>query len=255
MEPTSENPEAERVSAILFRGAVSQALALGFTYPSRTVLAQLKTRWSDLLNTALPWPEGVRPLFEQVAHLLHATDGEALEREHIRLFGPAGRCSLHETAYGDAGRLLGKAANLADIAGFYLAFGLQPSSTDTHPEDHVTLELEFMSVLALKEAYALVEGWLEHLEVTRDAQAKFVQDHLGTWIDAMAEQLHTTHPHEFYAVLGEALQRLVHAEVGRLRVSPVAVSGRPADTEMGGETLQCPRGASGDQVESAVPNA
>lgn len=242
---------ADQVSDILFRGAVCQALALGFTYPSGALLAQLETRWTDLLKAALPWPGGVRPYFEQAAHLLHTSDGEALEREHVRLFGPAGRCSLHETAYGDAGRLLGKAAHLADIAGFYLAFGLQPSSTDAHPEDHVSLELEFMSVLALKEAYALVEGWRERLDVTREAQAGFIRDHLGTWIDAMAEQLQTCHPHPFYATLGEALQRLVRSEAGRLNVSPIAVRGRLADPEVGGEALECPRVAIGDQEDSA----
>lgn len=249
-----QSPTTQQVSAILFRGAVYQALALGFAYPSSAVLGHLKARWNELLNASLPWPDGVRQLFQQATHLVQATEGEVLEREYIRLFGPAGRCSLHETTYGDAGRLLGKAANLADIAGFYLAFGLQPSATDAHPEDHITLELEFLSVLALKEAYALVEGWLERLEVTREAQGKFVQDHLGTWIDAFAAQLHICDPHPFYAALGEAVKRLARAEVTRLNVSPVAVSGCVADAEVGGDNLQCPRVASGDQVESTLPN-
>ncbi len=253
---SAQAPPAQEVSTILFRGAVCQALALGFAYPTSTVLEQLKARWSELLTTSLPWPDGVRQPFEQATHLLHTTDGEVLEHEHIRLFGPAGRCSLHETAYGDADRLLGKAPHLADISGFYLAFGLKPTPTDTHPEDHITLELEFMSVLALKEAYALVEGWSEQLEVTCEAQGKFVQDHLGTWIDAFAEQLQTCDPHPFYALLGKALQRLARAEVTRLNVSPLAASGCLADTEMGGDTVQCPRAASvdEDEMESTLPN-
>ena len=167
----------------------------------------------------------------------------------------AGRCSLHETAYGDAGRLLGKATQLADISGFYLAFGLQPTPTDTHPEDHLTLELEFMSVLALTEAYASAERWPEQFEVTREAQVKFVQDHLGTWIDAMVEQLRACDPHPFYAPLGEAVQRLTRAEVARLHVTPVAISGQLTDPEMGGDTLQCPRACSPEQAESALPTS
>jgi TorA maturation chaperone TorD len=234
---------------------VYQALALGFTYPTSAVLEQLKVRWAELLNASLPWPDGVRQAFTGAANLVQAADGEVLERDHIRLFGPAGRCSLHETAYGDAGRLLGKATQLADISGFYLAFGLQPTPTDTHPEDHITLELEFMSVLALKEAYALAEGWVEHLEVTREAQVKFVQDHLGTWIDAMVEQLRTCDLHPFYAALGEAVQCLARADVARLHVTPVAISGRLTDPEMGGDAIQCPRACGGEQVESALPNA
>ena len=232
-----------------------QALALEFAYPTNTVLDHLKARWSELLATSLPWPEGVRQPFERATHLLHTTDGEVLEGDQIRLFGPAGRCSLHETAYGDAGRLLGKAAYLADISGFYLAFGLQPAPTDTHPEDHLTLELEFMSILALKEAYALAEGWVEHLEVTREAQRKFLQDHFGTWIDALVEHLDTCDPHPFYAALGEALRHLAHAEVVRLKVSPLPICGRLPDPEMGGDTLVCPRACGGEEAESGLPNA
>ena len=255
MMASVQSPTTQEVSAILFRGAVYQALALGFTYPSNAVLGQLKARWSELLNASLPWTDGVRQPFQQATDLVQATDGEVLEPEHIRLFGPAGRCSLHETTYGDAGRLLGKAAHLADISGFYMAFGLHPTTGDTHPEDHICLELEFMSLLSLKEAYALAEGWHEHLEVTRDAQRKFAQDHLGTWIDALAEQLRTCDPHPFYAALAEALQRMVCAEVTRLKASPVPVGGCVADTEMGGETLVCPRATAEDQVERILPNA
>jgi hypothetical protein len=87
--------------------------------------------------------------------------------------------------------------------------------------------------------------------VTRDAQRKFAQDHLGTWTYALVEQLRACDPHPFYATLGEALQRVVHAEVTRLNASPVPVGGCVADTEMGGETLVCPRAASDDRAESA----
>jgi TorA maturation chaperone TorD len=147
---------------------------------------------------------------------------------------------LHETAYGDAGRLLGRSASLADIAGFYLAFGLRPATDDTHREDHVGLELEFMSLLTLKEAYAIAEGWQEPLEVTRAAQQRFIQDHLGTWIDAFTSQLRLCEPHPFYVAIGESLCALVRAEVMRLQVSLVPVGGPVVDTLMGDDSLQCP---------------
>jgi TorA maturation chaperone TorD len=235
----------------LLRGATYRALALGFAYPSGDVLERLNAQWGALGSEPLPWPAEVRLALETAATLLQGADGEALERDHVRLFGPAARCSLHETAYGDAGRLLGKSASLADISGFYMAFGLNPSTGDAHPEDHIGLELEFMSLLSLKEAYALVEGWHEPLDVTRDAQRKFAQDHLGTWTDALVEQLRACDPPPFYAALGEALQRVVRAEVTRLHASPVPVGECVVDTEMGGETLVCPRAAGDDQAESA----
>lgn len=230
----------EQVSTILFRGAIYQALALGFGYPSEATLSQLKGQWGRLLEASLHWPDGVKPRFVQAARLLHGSDGETLQTEYIRLFGPAGSCPLHETTYGDAGGLLGKAAQLADISGFYLAFGVQPGPGETHPEDHVSLELEFMSVLSVKEAYALAEGWQEPLEIARHAQRRFVQDHLGTWTHTVTERLESCGPHPFYAALGEALRRLMRAEVTRLQVSPVTISGRLTDDEMGADALRCP---------------
>lgn len=238
--PDTQRLMAKQVSAVLFRGAAFQALALGFAYPSSAVLQQLKRRWSAILDASLPWPVGVRQPFQHANRLVLSTDGETLEREYVRLFGPAARCPLHEAAYGDAGRLLGRSAILADIAGFYLAFGLHPTTGDTHPEDHIGLELEFMGLLAVKEAYAMAEGWQEPLEVTRTAQQRFVQDHLGTWIDALTAQLRICEPHPFYATLGESLRALVRAEVLRLKAAPVPVSGPVADIAMGEDPLQCP---------------
>lgn len=248
-------PLVDQVSATLFRGAIYQALALGFAYPSSAILGQLKAQWSGLLNATLLWPEGVRDPFEQASRLVHSADGEGLEREYVRLFGPSARCSLHETSYGDAGRLLGRSVGLADIAGFYLAFGLHPTAGNTHPEDHIGLELEFMSLLAVKEAYALAQEWQERLEVTREAQYLFIQDHLGTWIDALTEQLRRCKPLPFYAFLGESLRIWVHVEATRLKVSPVPVNGWVADAEMGEDHLQCPRAPISDEAESALPIA
>lgn len=253
--PDARTPVEDEVSSILFRGAIYQGVALAFEYPSHALREQLKARWNALLRCSLPWPEGIRQSLQQATALLETIDGEALEKEHMRLFGPDGRCSLRETSYGDAARLLGKAANLADISGFYLAFGVHAAPVAAPPEDHISLELEFMSILGLKEAYALTQGWNERLQISREAQRKFVEEHVGTWIDALAEEVRTSDPHPFYAVLSELVRQLVDAEVARLKASPLVISGSFADPEMGGDTLQCPRATAGDQVQPILPNA
>lgn len=241
--PDTQRLIAKQVSAVLFRGAVFQALALGFAYPSSDVLKELRTRWSALLKGSRPWPADVKEPFQRGSRLLLAADEEALEREHVRLFGPVARCPLHETAYDDAGRLLGRPASLADIAGFYQAFGFGPTTDNAHREDHIGLELEFMSLLTVKEAYAIAEGWPEALEVTRKAQQQFVQDHLGTWTDAFIAQLKICEPHPFYSALGESLCSLARVEATRLHASPVPVGGPVADRVMGEDTLECPYAA------------
>jgi DMSO reductase family type II enzyme chaperone len=235
-----------QIQPILLRGAIYQALALGFAYPSDDVREQLIRRWSALTKAWFPWPDGVRLEFERAVEILSHAEQQELEREHVRLFGPAARCPLNETAYGEAGRLLGRSASLADISGFYLAFGLEPTARDTHPEDHLSLELEFMSLLALKEAYAIAEGWNDQLAVTREAQRAFVQDHLGTWIDALAAHLGTADPHPYYAALAQAVQHLVRTDTARLKATPQPVGARLSDEQVGGETFECPLAARQD---------
>jgi TorA maturation chaperone TorD len=247
------DPLAEELSPILLRGALCKALALAFAYPSPDVLELLCRQWRALSESPLAWPDGLNETFQEAKRQLHASDAETLGPEHIRLFGPAGRCSLHETSYGDAARLLGKSASLADISAFYLAFGLEPVAGDAHPEDHIGLELEFLSLLAVKEAYALSKGWDAQLAVTRQAQRSFLQDHLGTWIDAFNERLHLSDPHPFYDAVGESLHRFVRGELDRLQVSPAPSGPWIGDTEMGADTLECPLAARDMGPDPSLP--
>lgn len=62
-------------------------------------------------------------------------------------------------------------------------------------------------------------------------------------------------PIPFYAALGEALQRVVQAEVTPLQASPVPVGGCGADTEMGGETFRCLRAVGENEIDSSPANA
>ena len=68
-------------------------------------------------------------------------------------------------------------ATLADLAGFYMAFNLKTNSEI--PMDHLSVELEFMANLALREAYALVNGNKEMLEIVTKAERSFLRDHLS----------------------------------------------------------------------------
>jgi TorA maturation chaperone TorD len=78
---------------------------------------------------------------------------------------------------------------LADIAGFYRAFGFQTGGTVRERPDHLAAELEFMYLLALKEAYAAANSMPEQVEICVDAQRKFLQDHLARWIGSFCRSL------------------------------------------------------------------
>lgn len=231
----------------LRRAAVYRSLARGFFYPSGEVHAEIDQQLTDLMATDTGWPSGLVPLMDACVSSFRTADPGTLEAEYLRLFGPAAKAPLIETAYGNAYRLLGKAANLADISGFYLAFGIKPGPMGEHreslPEDHLAMELEFMSLLNAKEAVALHEEWKEEVEVTQTAQGKFLREHLGAWMDIWSTQLAASEPHEFYASLVRVLLALVKGDMERLQVEPYVITDRVADSEVGGDEVVCPMAA------------
>jgi TorA maturation chaperone TorD len=138
--------------------------------------------------------------------------------------------------------MAGKAALLADVAGFYRAFGLETAEGQPEVEDHVCAELEFMSALSLKEAWALAEQAAEGLEVTVTAQRAFLTDHLGRWTPAFAERLAAAAAGDFYAAAAAALRAWVAADCARLAVTPAALEG-VNEAEAG--PFECPMAPAG----------
>ncbi|MBI1884722.1 MAG: molecular chaperone TorD family protein, partial [Chloroflexi bacterium] len=106
--------------------------------------------------------------------------------------------------------------------------------------DHVAAELEFMHVAALQEARALARGQTEKAEVCRDAQAKFLADHLACWLPAYAERLRREDGEGFYAALGGLAVAFVAADGRRLGVEAArARRFRPAKPQ---PDFECPAG-------------
>lgn len=66
---------------------------------------------------------------------------------------------------------------LADLSGFYKAFGMKENEDITI--DNFAVEAEFMSQLLLREAVGIQKGDQEMLEIVRGAEKKFLTDHLS----------------------------------------------------------------------------
>lgn len=143
-----------------------------------------------------------------------------LQDEYRRLFGHAlsPDCSPYESYYG-TGHVFQQSQTLADISGFYKAFGLEPSAAGHERADHVAMELEFMAVLAAKEAHALARELPEQAMVCRDAQRKFLEDHLGRWADSFAGRLKNKSS-GFYARLAQDLAGFIDKECALLGAKP-----------------------------------
>jgi len=189
----------------LARSVLYETLALGLQPPTRETLQRIESE------------EARRTL---------ALAAETVDPErHSQLFGHTARgvvCPF-ETEYGTEA-LFRQPQELADIAGYYAAFGLKPRAEDGERVDHVSCECEFFGFLGRKEAFALrdepdaSEARLEMLETTRKAARSFLKDHLGRFGTAFGLKLSEEDGGGFFGLLGVLLVTLLKLESERLHV-------------------------------------
>jgi DMSO reductase family type II enzyme chaperone len=202
-------------------------LAQAYQDPTADTWAQLThpTAHSTLeltVNT-LAVPES--PLPATAAALRSQLQPESFESflaAYLAVFGHAarGRCPLNEIEYGDIkADPLFQPHRLADLAAFYRAFGLELADDADERHDHLCLELEFMCVLVAKEAYALEHQLdAESLSVCRDAQKRFLREHLGRWTPAFCRRLARMAGESPLAALANFTREFVETECARFSV-------------------------------------
>jgi len=228
-------PEELQVARALTRAAVYRLLGGAWGYPTPSHLEDLAA-----LAESVAADSPLAPVFAAFASAARGADAEVTAQEYVFLFDREARCPPYEGAWGDAPQMAGKAALLADIAGFYAAFGLEPSAAHPDAEDHIAPECEFMSALCLKEAYALAEGLTEGLEVTRGAEASFLGEHLGRWAETFAGAVKEATPLPYYGALADLLMAWAREEITGIGALPQRVSGRFGYDPVQEEAFTCP---------------
>ena len=109
---------------------------------------------------------------------------------------------------------------LADIAGFYRAFGLEVSEEQGERLDHIGTELEFMGFLAFKERYAGENHGEEKALICEDAQRKFLKEHLGKWAPLFLRLLRKKTARGFYHALAAITDEFLAMEFRLFQVAP-----------------------------------
>ena len=143
---------------------------------------------------------------------------------HVTCFGHTvrGDCPMNEIEYGDIqADPLFQPHRLADLGAFYAAFGLEMTPDAAERQDHISIELEFMCVLAAKEAYALehqLEG--EQAALCREAQKKFLREHLGRWTPAFTRRLARMAGETTLGALANFTREFITADCARSKVTP-----------------------------------
>lgn len=189
-----------------------KTLSLGFAYPQEGNWIQLK----ELLSACGDLPQG--DIFSTMkdfksSFLANRHRVRDMESEHLRIFDMGRLISPYETEYLQE-KISRKPFELADIAGFYQAFGYDVSDGAEHrePVDHVAVELEFMALLAYKELTAGENHQDEHVAIVRDAQKKFLHEHLARWGFFFSSRIQEIECEAYYKDLGKFLHAVLSAE-------------------------------------------
>ncbi len=95
-------------------------------------------------------------------------------------------CPPYETDYCHWEDPTYRASQMADVAGFYRAFGVEPGGESAERPDHVVIELEFIALLHQKALIARSADEPEHAQVCLEAMQSFVRDHAGWWMPTFA---------------------------------------------------------------------
>lgn len=243
MEQATRHREIEAAGA---RSAAYGLIAAGFRYPDVVLLGALDEpgRWNR-------WPEPLEGAFAGVGDALarlrscvttlcfETRDASReilapLQAAYDSLFGHTvrGRCPPYEMEYGQS-EIIQRASELADLGGFYSAFGLELGGDVGDRPDSVCVECEFMSALCAKEAYGLGVDDVDLLFVVRKAQRDFLRDHLGHWLPALARRVQDAKGHDFYDALAQFMSTFITSECRQYDVSvgPELLELRPADIE------------------------
>jgi DMSO reductase family type II enzyme chaperone len=223
------------IATSLGRATMYRLCGAALGYPGPDPLREV-ARLADAARAVAP--PSLHAGLATLAQAAAAADPARVAAEYVALFDGAVKCPPYEGAYGPP-QMAGKSAQLADIAGFYTAFGMEPAAGQPDVEDHVATELEFLSALAVKEAWALAERHDEHAEVSRKASASFLADHLGRWAPAFATALESATDLAYYRVVAQLVAAWIAADCERLALSPVPLAPAPLDAEAA-QPFSCP---------------
>lgn len=159
--------------SLAVRSGIYAFLAHGFLQPDRNTVEFFHRCNEIQLNK----DERMSSCLAEVVASAHSAGLDKLQQAYMQVFDPVHGPFPYEVEH-KKGHEFAKAQIMADIMGFYRAFGVEPRADRP---DHISAELEFMHLLTLKEAHALNTGQPDKAELCRKAQQKFLREHLLTW--------------------------------------------------------------------------
>lgn len=180
-----------------------------------------QVRRSALAGSRTEEPEAALGEIEREARRVARGGLAALISEYDATFGhgAAAEHMPYEAHYA-AAHLFQQTQELADVRGFYRAFGVDVSTAAHERPDHVGIEMNFYGLLCLKEASAVGEGATEQVEITRSARRRFLAHHLGGFLPTLSRRVARGGRSAFYDAALRLATALVEEDCIRLRIPP-----------------------------------
>lgn len=161
---------------------------------------------------------------------------EDLALEYTRLFiGPGPRISPHESVHVDLGNasenmLWGRQA--VAVKRFIEATGLSYDETFSGLPDHISAEFELMGKLAEREGKSWSEGDEEDASWCRNAQKRFLEEHILAWVPRFCDKVIAVAERPFYRQMAEVTHAFLNFENAELGNRPDETAAARPSPEM-----------------------
>jgi len=195
-------------------------LSLGFAYPEEQNWALIEKQLT--MSTDLFAGELAKRIEQfSICFSENRNSIDRMQSEYLAIFDVGRKISPYETEY-ITEKISRKPFELADIGGFYTAFGFGVHETRRNKEapDHISIELEFMAILEWKVEYAREKKENENAEIVRAAKLKFLEDHLLKWGLFFCKQINDLEVDDFYKRLVQILELVLQMECERYGLDP-----------------------------------
>lgn len=195
------------------RASFYRTFSLLFRFPDDDLIELIKEGTAELPLGVLDnvSTDRIIPFQAQVAD----TDLSQLRTEYSQLFTGAGLCRTNENDYEKLS--FSMTEKLADVAGFYEAFGFELSEGLGERPDFIGAEMDFARLLLLKQAYAEAQGWDQRADVTAESIKTFLSAHIVEWIPKLCYALEELADDDgVYFTAAIALNVFIESEARRL---------------------------------------
>jgi len=200
VRPLGSDPTSVQSVALL------RLLSLSLSPPTPETAVEL-----EALAGALAAHPGAPPELEELRAAAESTPVEELVAAHERLFDGDVAVPPYEGSYElDPFR---QTRQMADVAGFYRAFGAEVGGPASERADHAGTELEFLAFLGLRRIEAADAGRDDEATRCSEIEASFLTEHAGRWLPVFFAGLADRAPDSFHHALGRIGGRVVAAEL------------------------------------------